>query len=139
MRELKVARDGAAPASRPQQVMDSGGDCLCGMRNQHLLHRGVYCLTFWQEKLREAVKIDAWASLASGQYSGPLDGYSGFDHAKDIVESRRLLANLLDNVSAEEKATSTWASIRQEAGLFSPQSKVDSNATKLGKLLTMFS
>lgn len=78
-------------------------------------------------------------SLASGQYSGPLDGYYGFDHVKDIVESRRLLANFLDNVSAEEKATSSWASIRQEAGLFAPQSKADSNATKLAKLLAMVS
>lgn len=78
-------------------------------------------------------------SLASGQYFGPLDGYSGFDHVKDIVESRRLLANFLDNVSAEEKATSAWASVRQEAGLFAPQSKADSNAMKLAKLLTMVS
>lgn len=78
-------------------------------------------------------------SLASGQYSGPLEGYSRFDHVKDIVESRRLLANFLDNVSAEEKATSSWASVRQEAGLFAPQSKADSNATRLAKLLTMVS
>lgn len=95
---------------------------------------------FSDDEQRSARRImDQQRSLASGEYSGPTRLKHSFESAKNILDVHSLAANFLDNVSAEEKATSAWSHNRVTFGSLALERADDNSMTSVSKLLTLLS